>query len=453
MNRLNKRQLQIATRGAVGTSCLILAAVIYTLLVRTAPQVEITQTSAAARQIAVLPAKKISVKRQWHGFGTAAAITSADVPARITALVVEIPDYVLVGATVKKGQLLVALDDRDYRREVEIAERNLIDLEAQMTMLEIQHEKLVFQIDLESQDLELARNERDRIQKLLTRGAASHRDFDLAKRTVIAVQITLLRTTQTLEQLAPSRQQLDAQYQAQQATLSIKELNLARCRITSPIDGVLQTVEIEVGEYLMSGDRVARVVNLERIEVALKLPASSRLRLSVGNQVQLRATNQSGLVWNTRVARIAPEDDLSTRTVTTYIELDQRVELTRGLNPSGKTPIMMMPGMFVSGVVTTGQAQKRWVVPRRSVQDNRLLVVANGVVQVRPVQVDFVLEQKLPLLGLPDDQWAILADDLDVLHDGSLVVINASTSVRPGQSVVPTILTTAAAPMPEELSK
>ena len=418
----------------------------YRILVYTAPRVETSPTARNPPRISVIRAAKIPVQRQWRGFGTAVAINSADVPARITATVSRIPDNIVAGANVNKDQLLIALDASDFRRQVEIAQRTVADLDAQLAMLVVQQEKLSTKLELESQDVSLAENERNRIEKLISRGAANPRDLDTAKRMVIETQIARLESAKTLEELGPRRQQLEAQRSAEQSSLQLAQQNLDRCQITSPIDGTLQSVDIEVGENLNSGDRVARVVNLERIEVPLKLPASGRSKIAIGDRVQLQAANQSDQVWDANIARIGPEDDVSTRTFTVYIELTQNPINSPSATMSRKS---LAPGMFVAGIVTSGQSQSRWIVPRRSVQDGRIFVIDGGVIRTRPVDVEFVSEGQHPEFHLPDDQWAVLHTQEPFLRKGDLVVINGSISLHEGQIVDPSLVTATAAPQTE----
>lgn len=444
MSQTKRRLLRVITRFLLSAVILVAAGVIYVVLVRTAPLVQ-TSDTLAVPPIAVLAAQRVPVQRQWRGYGTVEAIDSADVPARVTATVEYLPDDILSGTRVTRGQLLVQLDDSDFRRQVEIAQQNLADLDSQMALQDVQKRQLATRLALESEDIRLAEDELKRIQQLLQRQAANPRDVDMAKRALIAAQIAQVATSEAVDSLGPRRRQLEAQRVGQDASLRLAQESLRRCRVTSPIDGVLQWVDVEVGESLASGQRVARVVNLSRMEVPLRLPAAARRAVAVGDQTQLEVTNRTGVTWSARISRIAPEDDTSTRTVTVYIEVNQSPHVTAGRRTVGVDQAMLVPGMFVAGVVASGEARPRWVIPRRAVQAGRILTVDGGVIQSRPVHVDYVLEGRLPDLGLPDDQWVVLDPVVAALRDGELVVVNGSTSMRAGQAVAPVVLTAASA--------
>jgi multidrug efflux pump subunit AcrA (membrane-fusion protein) len=185
---------------------------------------------------------------------------------------------------------------------------------------------------------------------------------------------------------------------------------------------VLQSVDVEVGENLAAGQRVARVVDLRRIEVPLRLPASARAGIAVGDDVLLHATGGSDRTWPARVARIAPEDDATTRTVAVYVELNQ----------DPHDPAALAPGQFLRGTVSSSGAQLRWVVPRRALAGDRLLLVNDGRIVSRAVEIDFQIERKLPQLGLPDDEWVVLREPL---REGDRVVVNAARGLADGLAV------------------
>ena len=437
-----RRLIKTSTRSLVALGVLVSAALVYYLLARSASQPALADPDAALPRVVVLAAKRMPVQRQWQGYGTAEASDSANVPARVTATVVQVPEAVADGMPVTRGQLLVKLDDSDFSRQVEIARQNLLELAGSMALLEIERKRLAERLELYTQDVALAQSELDRVTDLKAQNVSSSREIDHAQRSLIAARSTHLLTAELLEKIEPQRLRLQAQQEALRSSAQLAEQNLQRCSIVSPLDGVLQSVDVEVGENVVPGQRVARVVDLRRVELPLRLPTAARVDVAVGDQVILTATNQTGLTWSARLSRIAPEDDAATRTITVFVEVDQSQAVARWAEDSdGDQPNLLTPGMFVAGVVTSGRAQQRWVVPRRSVRDGRLFLVAGNMIRSRQVRIDFLFEGDLPGFGLADDQWAVLDADpgAEALADGDLVLVNASTSVLEGDRVEPAL--------------
>ncbi len=447
MARSRRQSVSVLTRAGVSIGVLALGVAIFAYLVTTKRQVPRGNGGPRATSVAVFPAQRVPVQRQWQGFGTAEAMDVADVPARVTATVEHLPEDVLVGQPVSRGQLLVQLDDEDFEHEVAIAEQALIELRAQLARLEVERQRLTERLAYEREDLAIAEDELARKRQLFAQQAANEADVDATRSKVIAARRALSLTAEALDQLDPRAQQLEARVRSQESSLAMARLNLSRTQIRSPMEGVLAAVDVEVGESVAPGQRVARVVSLERIEVPMKLPAAARRHIELRDTVRLRPTNDRADDWEGRVVRIAPVDDERTRTVALYVQVRQEGANDRAA--SARRAGLLVPGMFVGGVVTTGERRPRWVVPRRSVRGGRLMVVEGGRATSRAVDVEFVFEGARPETGMPDDQWAVLGDDAP-LTEGEPIVVNISASLREGQPVTPTPLSDVASPAETE---
>lgn len=419
-----------------GLVALVLAFVIYQVLVATAPQVEPSGEARALPRAPVLEVQRVPVRRQWQGYGTAEAMDSADVPARVTATVTAIPENTLPGNRVKRGQVLVQLDGSDFERQVEIAQQSMEELKASLSLLEFERRRLDEQLALEEEDLKLSRDELERVKRIQGSGATNQQDVDRVRRNTIAAERQVVATTEAISRLEPRKLQLEAQLASQAASLKLAQQNLDRTTITSPIDGVLQNVDVELGEELRPGVRVARVVNLERIETPLRLPAQARRDLAVGDSATITTTVGGTQRFEAIIARIAPVDDVTTRTVTVYLVVDQPGVTDRLGDPDADP--WLSPGAFVAGTVVSDREHERWVVPRRAVRTGRIRLVRDGVVVSQPVTVDYVVEATYPRFGLPDDQWAVLSEDVGLVPS-DLVLVNAAMAILDGDAVEPAL--------------
>lgn len=427
---LNRTKLlAVTTRSMVGLLVLLFAVALSSYMFQTRPGPAITSATNHARRVLVLTAQPVPVQRQWRGFGTANAMNSANVPARVTATVVEVPERILAGAHIDIGQVLARLDASDFTRQVEIATEAVAGIAALLEQLDIERQTLAQRHALETEDVQLAQDELHRVKKLFEQHAANQRDTDQAQRGVLAARRTLSLTDQAIQIVEPRRRQLETQLAAQLSNLRLAKQNLERCTIMSPLDGVVQSVDVELGENVVSGQRVVRVVNLNRIEVALRLPAAARSEVGTGNAVNLESTNSPERKWSSQIARIAPENDQDTRTFAVYVEVNQST-------PVDGTSVMLAPGNFVVGTVVVGQMSQRYVVPKRSFQGSWVLLVEDGRLVSREVQVDYLVEQSFPRFGLPDLHWAVLGS---TLASGDLVVVDPYSSLADGQIVEPVL--------------
>lgn len=408
---------------------------VFTLLVRTKPKAAPKDQQVAPPNVLVFEARRTPVQRQWRGFATVQAVDSADIPARVSAVVANLSQGADAGAVVKAGQLLVELDPSDFHRQVEIAQQGLTALAAQLNMLSVEQVRLHAQLALEKHDVALAQDELKRRRILELNNAATRKDIDDATRALILAQRNELAVQEDLDKHQFREAQLQAQIASQQASLKLAEQDLQRTRITSPIDGVLQSVDVELGEEVRPGMRLARVVNMAKLEAPLRLPASARSQIALDDQAVLSASGQSGLICQAPVKRIAPENDPATRTITVYVEINQ-AEMS---NPNEQGFSHLAPGMFVTGTLTSQRSQMRWIVPRRSVRNGRIHLIRDGVMTSRAIKSAFSLEQRFEQFGLPDDQWIALQQTPDDLQPGDLIVVNATASLADGDGATPVI--------------
>src|SRR5262245_22483390 len=336
--------VSIVVRTIVCVVLLVGAVGLFRLLASTRPMPAPSDARGAAPRIIVMHAQPVPVRRQWSGFGTALAMDSANVPSRVTATVIERPEESRPGRTVTRGQVIVRLDDSDFVRQVEIASQSIEDIAAQLLRLDVEQQSWTRRADLAAQDVTLAQAEDKRVREAFEREAANQRELDAARQALNSAEQALVAAREELDSIVPRRASLEAKRVAEQASLRLAKQNVERSVIVSPLDGVLQSVDVEEGENITAGQRVARVVNPLRIEVPLLLPASSRPFVSIGDEVTLTDAGAGSHAWTARVTRIAPEDDDSTRTLRAFVEVRQE--------PNGRT--LLAPGKFVQGPVTSG---------------------------------------------------------------------------------------------------
>ncbi|MEX0775290.1 MAG: HlyD family efflux transporter periplasmic adaptor subunit [Phycisphaeraceae bacterium] len=442
MAEKRNRTLAVTTRVIVVLLILVAAGVVYQVLVVTKPVPEVTDLRAAAQRVVAFAAEPVPIRRQWRGFGTTQSIDAADVPAQVGATVIDIPEGLRAGVAVRKGQVLVQLDRQDFERQLRAAQQNLADIEGRLAQAEVDRKAIEARLEVEQGDLEVAERELDRVQKLFADQVTSTADVDQSKRTVAAARRNVIASQQSLDTVATTAQSYKAQWSAQEATAQQAKENLARTTITSPLDGRLETLDVEVGEWVTAMSRVARVVDLRRIEAPVRLPSDARFEVTLGDTVGLRVDASSAHLWDAVVARISPTNDAATRTMTIYAVVTQDPALAAA-SASG----LLVPGQFVEAVVTASQQESRWVVPRRSIQQDRVFLIepgsgagaaagagqpVAGQLASRQVKIDFLVQQTFEQWGLSDREWAVLVEPLPA---GAVVVVNPSRSMVEGQKV------------------
>ncbi len=419
----SSRLISYITRTIVAFVILAIAIVAFLGLVMSAPTPEITTGERSYPAVVVMEADQIQMARRTVGYGTATAMQHADVPARVSSTVSVVPPTTRVGYSVSKGDLLIELDDIDFVQQAIRAELALSSARSAQIILKVERAAADERAQLSREEKKLAEVELARVTDAFNRGAAKQREVDQAKQKSIAASSSAVNAAEIADRFPSMEEQASSTVSSKQAELAIAQENVKRCKIVSPIDGVIQEVDVRVGEHVNNGTRIARIVNSGHLEIPLRLPSHARSTVHVHDPVSLRSAGFGKRYWDATVSRIAPEDDSQTRTMIVYVDVEQ--------DPQGASRIP--PGLFVRGeVLNTKDATPRWVVPRRSIRDDRIFVVRDSVVRSIPVIVEYSVTGVIGEFNLPDFDWAVLSTPLEF---GDLIVVDPGGSLRDGMSV------------------
>ncbi len=107
------------------------------------------------------------------------------------------------------------------------------------------------------------------------------RDYQNALDSARASYETALATEKRLKALVKKKfvtqSQLDGavgRVKIARSTLENAKLNLERCTIVSPMDGIVDRVDIENGKFLNPGDPVALILELDKLKIQVGIPES-----------------------------------------------------------------------------------------------------------------------------------------------------------------------------------
>ncbi len=219
--------------------------------------------------------------------------------------------FVKEGAAVKKGQLLLVLDDADARAQAARAQTQLRAAKAELGAAErggSQEEVL----SLEAQ-LVKARTERDAAQrgldalkKLEQQGAASAgevREADNALASADA-QLTFLRQKQTKRYSNAELARVSAEQAEAQAAYDAAQDVLAKSNVRAPFAGIVYSLPAKQGGFVAAGDLLLQVADLRNVVVRAFVDEPDVARLAPGEPIEITWDAVPGRVWRTTVTSI-----------------------------------------------------------------------------------------------------------------------------------------------------
>jgi membrane fusion protein (multidrug efflux system) len=314
----------------------------------------------------------------WVGGRIAQTTDDAYVRADITPLSAKVEGYirnVVVGdfQRVKAGDLLVQIEDDDYKARVDQAEAAVAGAEAAIENLKShkaqQHAQiaqaesavLATQADVERTQLEEVRQ-----RELVTSTYGTQQRLEQAIADQKRLKATLLRGEAELEgqrrQMAvldTQELQLRADLKAKRAALDLAKITLGYTRIVAPVDGMVGERGVRTGQYVRPGMQVISVVPLESVWVVANYKETQLTRVALRQRATITVDSFPGTTIQGVVDSVAPASgsqfsllppDNATGNFTKVV---QRIPVKITLVPDHALAGRLRPGMSVVATIRT----------------------------------------------------------------------------------------------------
>ena len=324
----------------------------------------------------------IVVAHEWDWWVGSAAQQSTDdayLTADLTPLAARVPGYVthvLVNdfQRVKAGDLLVQIQDDDYRAQLDQAEGNVLAAEAAIATIEQQKNlqgALIAQaqatIVASEADLTRYHLEAVRQRTLLATGiAGTHQIVEQsidneqhAEATVALNHAQLEQQRQQLAVLERQENQARATVKVQQAVYDLASINLGYTRITSPVDGMVGQRQVQAGQYLNVGTQVITVVPLPNVWVIANYKETQLTRIRVGQPARVTVDTFPGTVLHGHVDSWSPASGAQfsllppDNATGNFTKVVQRIPVKIVLDPDPAIDDLLRPGMSVIATIDT----------------------------------------------------------------------------------------------------
>mgnify|MGYP001351689476 CR=1 FL=1 len=364
------------------------------------------------------------VREIFTGYGTARADKSVVVSAEVGGQLVEVPERIEDGVIVDKGDLLARVDDRTYRNQLERAESLLGDVDAKLARLDVENENIGRLMEIAERELEVNQAEYERLVDLRQRNSASKKEVDFA-RLAAEQSRRNLQTLKNQRDLIPSqRAELEATRKTRESEIELARLEVERCVIHAPMAGQVERISVEAGDHVMTGKEIARIVNTERIEVPVELPLSVRSKTRVGEAATLTMETAPNNAWHAKVIRLSPTADSESRTFIAYLEV---------ANSEQATPLT--PGAFLTAKVEGGVLNDALVIPRGALVEGHVFVADGHTAHRRKVHIETLIGDLAVVSGELKSGDRLITSNLDILHDGATIRVEANTTTAPNESM------------------
>jgi len=320
---------------------------------------------------------------------------TAEVPGRVEQI------FVSEGDVVKKGQELVRVDPTQSTFAVSAGEASVrvsqSDVANQQVALQ-QAENNVNQAranlagaesDLErtKADLLFSESEYNRYQQLVENGVATKSQFDSAKsrydqaKAVVASQQSRINQLKVLvkdaelgvERSRAALQSSNERVKQGQADLSRQADQLKKTTRFSPIDGVVSSLPVRVGEYALasfSTTPLMTVADMSQINAEIKVDETDIADVQVGQKAKVKVdalgeVEIEGEVIEKGASAITRSGQTIAQSANTQEAKDFLVKIK--LNPVQQVRDKLRPGMSSTAVITTATMDQVMTVPLQAI--------------------------------------------------------------------------------------
>jgi multidrug resistance efflux pump len=281
--------------------------------------------------------------------------------------------------TVRKGTLLLRLDDRIYRQRVEQAGAQLAAQQAALANYAQSRESaratvIQNRAALESALAQARKAAADlrRVEELAADGSLSTRERDAVRaayaQSVAATEqarAELEISRQDVRSVSVNRSALEAAVANAQAALHLAEIDLGYTRVVAPRDGQLGQLSVRTGAWVNAGAQVMALVPPTMWVIAnMKETQMANVRLGQPASFTVDALNNAEL--HGHVERISPATGSEFAVITpdnatgNFVKIAQRIPVRISIDPNQPLARRLRPGMSVVASIDTaapGQGQ------------------------------------------------------------------------------------------------
>jgi HlyD family secretion protein len=215
------------------------------------------------------------------------------------------------GDHVKKGQLLLQLDDSEARSQAARAQAQVKGAQSDVQAIELggsQEELLTLQTQLvkAKTDGDAAQRSLDALRRLQQKGAASVGEVKEAENNLQRAQadFDLLQQKQKDRYSKPEVDKVEAQKSQAQAAYDAAEDVLQRSNVAAPFDGVVYLLPVKQGGFVQAGDLLLQEADLSHLIVRAYVDEPDIGRLVKGQKTEITWDAIPGRTWSGTVATL-----------------------------------------------------------------------------------------------------------------------------------------------------
>lgn len=317
--------------------------------------------------------------------------------------------HVAVGEFVKKGELLLKLDDRESKLELEKAKTAKLKALSDFLVKEDTNMGITQELSTEKKK-ELATIKEKYLDALdlYSKGKMKEAEFEKISEEY---EKSMVFSGELREEIRKAQEGLS------NAALTVKqrELDINRTYIRAPFDGIIADITVSSGEKINQGQDLLKIVNLDSLYLKGYALESEIRHLKVGTHVRARFDSFPDQFFSGTLNAISPEIDPEKKTITIFIDIDNKEK-------------KILPGMHAEIDIEYKVFENVVKVPIKAVvsRQERTLVfkVADNIALWTYVDVGAKNDEYWQILsGLEGGETVVVEGQLTLAHQSRVKVV------------------------------
>lgn len=330
--------------------------------------------------------------------GLIKAYNELDMVSNITGYIDKI--YIYEGKVVKKGDLLLKFDDRDYKIAISEAEVNLMNAKIEYGFFSKEESQNI--------DFKTADSIKIKLDQLELQFKDKMIDEDEYLNTKEKLDLAMLFTGARRDEVLLNKSGMTNALNA----INRAKLNLSYTEIAAPFNGVVGDFKLVPKERINAGEKIFKLLEISRLKVEVGILENEITSIKVGSNAEIKLNAIPNKTYYGKVTQINPLIDNETKTCRVTVEFpntDQNIK----------------PGMFASINIESEILRNRILIPKEAllVRDKRNLVFVaeNDLAKWHYVQIGEQNENYIEILEgvLPGDN-VIIEGHYNLAHDSNI---------------------------------
>jgi len=325
------------------------------------------------------------------------------VASRLAGLVSNL--NVQIGDRVETGAVIAEIDIDNVLARRDVAARQLDQASAALEASEAQ--------------LGLARQERERLEKLQGTASVSQSRYDdaLQNEVILAAKIREARASREVAQ----------------SSLRLAEIDLEHGQIRAPYSGYVVNRFTELGSFLGVGDSVVELIGNESLEIEVDVRFNRLAQIQPGTEVSvgLATDSREGRTIQARIRAILPKENPRTRSRTVRLQ------------PVDALPVDTLADGQSVDVLVPVSAEREMVSLHKDAVVRRgdkviVYVIEEDLAKLRPVVLGIAIGDRFEVLqGLTPGDMVVVRGNERLRPDAAVKVVNANTGKGDAQPGAP----------------